>query len=157
MKIEFWVVGKTSFDYLKDGIELYKKRLGHYCKFEIQIIPDLKNRKKLTENQIKEKEGAVILDKLQGGDYFVLLDERGKTFSSIQFSKYIEKQKMQSHKRVIFLVGGAYGFSEAVYKRSQSKISLSPMTFSHQMIRLFFVEQLYRAFTIMNNEPYHHE
>lgn len=157
MKIELWAVGKTSFGYLNEGISIYEKRLKHYASFNIQIIPDIKQRKNLTFQQIKNKEGETILKKLQKEDYLILLDENGKTFSSVQFAKTIDKLMQQSYKRVIFLIGGAYGFSDEVYQRSQRKISLSSMTFSHQMVRLFFVEQLYRAMTILKNEPYHHQ
>ncbi len=157
MKIELWVIGKTSFGYLKEGIELYQKRLKHYTKFELLVIPDLKNRKKLNEEQIKTKEGEILLKKLQNSDFLILLDENGKSLSSVKFSKYLDQLTLQRHKRVIFVIGGAYGFSQAIYQKSRAKISLSAMTFSHQMVRLFFVEQLYRAFTISNNEPYHHQ
>ena len=157
MKIELWTVGKTSFSYLNEGISIYEKRLKHYVSFNIQIIPDIKQRKNLTFEQIKLKEGQAILKKLQKDDYLILLDEKGKNLTSMQFSKTIDKLMQQSYKRVIFLIGGAYGFSEIIYNRSQRKISLSSMTFSHQMVRLFFIEQLYRAMTILKNEPYHHE
>lgn len=157
MKIELWQIGKTAFGYLDEGVDIYQKRLKHYTSFEILTIPDLKKRKHLSEQQIKEKEGEIILKKIEKSDFIILLDERGKTYTSLHFSKYIDKLQQQAHKRVIFLIGGAYGFSESIYQRANTKVSLSSMTFSHQMIRLFFVEQLYRAFTILNNEPYHHE
>ncbi len=156
MKIELWQVGKTSFAYLQDGIDIYQKRLKHYISFQSEIIPDIKNAKNLSKIQIKNKEGDAILKKLKPNDTLVLLDENGKTFDSIQFSQYLEKSMQQSHKRIIFVVGGAYGFSEEMYQRANQKISLSKMTFSHQMVRLFFVEQLYRAMTILKGEPYHH-
>jgi 23S rRNA (pseudouridine1915-N3)-methyltransferase len=156
MKIEFWCVGKTAFGYLDEGIALYQKRLKHYTNFESVIINDVKNAKTLTQEQIKTQEGLFITQKIQNDDFLVLLDERGKTFSSEQFAIYIEKIQIQSPRRMVFLIGGAYGFSPAVYERANAQISLSAMTFSHQMVRLFFVEQLYRAFTILNNEPYHH-
>ena len=156
MKIEFWCVGKTAFSYLDEGVALYQKRLQHYTTFDFVVIPDVKNAKSLSEAQIKMQEGALILQKIQTDDFLVLLDERGKTFSSPQFAAYLEKMQNQSPRRLLFLVGGAYGFSEAVYARANAQISLSNMTFSHQMVRLFFIEQLYRAFTILNNEPYHH-
>lgn len=123
----------------------------------MQVIPDIKNVKNLSEEQQKEKEGELILKNLLAGDYLVLLDERGKDFSSLQFASYIEKKTHTVSKRLIFVIGGPYGFSKAVYDKAAEKISLSKMTFSHQMIRLVFVEQLYRAMTILNNEPYHHE
>ena len=157
MKIELWMIGKTTENYLQTGIEQYQKRLQHYCKFTIESIPNLKNRQKLTTDQIKTKEGAVILSKVQTSDFLILLDERGKVYTSVKFSGYLEQLMSRGYKRVIFLIGGAYGFSDAVYQRANSQLSLSAMTFSHQMVRLFFAEQLYRAFTILNNEPYHHE
>ncbi len=157
MKIELWGIGKTTEDYLKTGIQTYQNRLKHYLSFDIEIIPNIKKRKNLNFEQIKTKEGELILEKLQKSDFLILLDDKGKSFTSEQFAKHIDKLMAQGHRRVIFLIGGAYGFSEAIYKRSNAKISLSAMTFSHQMVRLFFVEQLYRAFTILKNEPYHHE
>ncbi|MEM6965058.1 MAG: 23S rRNA (pseudouridine(1915)-N(3))-methyltransferase RlmH [Bacteroidota bacterium] len=156
MKIEFWVVGKTQFSYLKEGMEIYEKRLRKYVPFQMVILPDIKNAKNLTSDQLKEKEGKLILEKVEKGDLLILLDEKGKTFTSEKFANWINQKLQHSAKRIIFLVGGAYGFSEIVYDRSQQKIALSAMTFSHQMVRLFFVEQFYRAMTILNHEPYHH-
>jgi 23S rRNA (pseudouridine1915-N3)-methyltransferase len=156
MKVEFWVIGKTSFPYLNDGNEIYLKRIKHYVPFQMTTIPDIKNRKSLSEDLIKTKEGEIILSKLNSGDFLILMDERGKQRTSVQFSDYLESLFQQSHKRIIFLIGGAYGFSHAVYQRSNTKMSLSNMTFSHQMVRLIFLEQFYRAMTIMKNEPYHH-
>lgn len=157
MKIALVVIGKTDARYFVDAIEEYRNRLIHYIPFEMEVIPDIKNVKNLSESQQKEKEGELILKTLQPGDYLVLLDERGKEFTSIQFSAYLEKKMHTVPKRVLFVIGGPYGFSESVYKAASEKISLSKMTFSHQMIRLIFVEQLYRAMTILNHEPYHHE
>ncbi len=157
MKISLLVIGKTDAGYFSQGIQEYENRLKHYLPFEIQVIPDIKNVKNLSEEQQKEKEGELILKNLLAGDYLVLLDERGKDFSSLQFASYIEKKTHTISKRLIFVIGGPYGFSKAVYDKAAEKISLSKMTFSHQMIRLVFVEQLYRAMTILNNEPYHHE
>ncbi len=157
MKIEFWVVGKTAFDYLKTGIGIYEKRLKRYCSFNMTIIPDIKNAKSLKHHQIKTKEGEAILKKLDASSKLILLDDKGKSYTSMGFSSYLEDKLMMEGKKVVFLVGGAYGFSEEIYERADAKISLSKMTFSHQMVRLFFIEQLYRAFTILNNEPYHHE
>lgn len=157
MKISLLVIGKTDAGYFVDAIREYENRLGHYIPFEMQVIPDIKNTKSLTESQQKEKEGELILKNLQTGDYIVLLDERGKEFSSLQFSTYIEKKTHTVAKRLVFIIGGPYGFSESIYSKASEKISLSKMTFSHQMIRLIFIEQLYRAMTILNNEPYHHE
>ena len=156
MKIVFLVIGKTDESYLDTGISKYIKRLEHYVPFEMKIIPDIKNRKTLTEEQQKKAEGELILSNINVGDDLVLLDENGKTFSSVAFSQWIEKQMNITSKRMIFVVGGPYGFSKEVYAKAKFKISLSEMTFSHQMIRLIFVEQLYRAFTIIKGEPYHH-
>ncbi|MCP4443391.1 MAG: 23S rRNA (pseudouridine(1915)-N(3))-methyltransferase RlmH [Aureispira sp.] len=157
MKVEFWSVGNTSFSYLKDGVGIYEKRLKHYIPFKMEVIADIKNAKKMTQKQVKTKEGEQILKRLDKGDHLILLDERGKSYSSVQFASFMDQQLQQSYKKIIFLIGGAYGFSDAVYQRSNGKISLSKMTFSHQMVRLFFIEQLYRAMTILRNEPYHHE
>ncbi len=157
MKIALIVIGKTDAGYFVEAIKEYTNRLVHYIPFEMVVLPDIKNAKNLSENQQKEKEGELILKALQAGDYLVLLDEKGKDFTSVQFASYIEKKMHTVSKRLVFVVGGPYGFSEAIYKSASEKISLSKMTFSHQMIRLIFVEQIYRAMTILNNEPYHHE
>lgn len=156
MTIKLIVVGKTNKSFLIDGESEYQKRLKHYIKFEEDVIPELKKVSALSEDQIKKKEGEEILKKLDKTDYLVLLDENGKEFSSVQFSNKIEKWMLNSVKRVVFVVGGAYGFSDEVYSRTNEKLSLSKLTFSHQMVRLFFKEQLYRAFTIIKREPYHH-
>lgn len=157
MKAELWVIGNTSFPYLKEGTTIYEKRLKHYLPFEYSVIPDVKNAKNRSKEQLKTKEGELILKKLDKGDWLILLDEGGKEFSSVKFAKYMENLLQLSHKRLIFVIGGAYGFSSEVYQRSNAKISLSKMTFSHQMVRLFVLEQLYRAMTILRNQPYHHE
>lgn len=157
MKISLIVIGKTDASYFVDAINEYKNRLVHYIPFEMEIIPDIKNVKNLREEQQKEKEGELILKMLQPGDYLVLLDEHGKSFTSMEFATYLERKMHVVSKRLVFVIGGPYGFSEAVFKAASEKISLSKMTFSHQMIRLIFVEQIYRAMTILNNEPYHHE
>ena len=157
MKISLIVIGKTDASYFVDAINEYKNRLVHYIPFEMEIIPDIKNVKNLREEQQKEKEGELILKMLQPGDYLVLLDEHGKSFTSMEFATYLERKMHVVSKRLVFVIGGPYGFREAVYKAASEKISLSKMTFSHQMIRLIFVEQIYRAMTILNNEPYHHE
>lgn len=157
MKIECWMVGKTSFNYLNDGIAIYEKRIQRYNPFQWQTIPDIKNAKSLRPAQLKEKEGLAILDKINKEDFLILLDEKGKSYSSVEFAQQLEKILWRSNKRIIFLIGGAFGFSDAVYTRADQKLSLSKMTFSHQMIRLFFVEQLYRAFSILKKEPYHNE
>ena len=156
MKIELWVIGKTAFKYLDEGNAIYEKRLKHYVNFDLVVLPDIKNPPLSTE-ALKTKEGELILNKLTKDDCLILLDERGKQLSSMDFSKFIEQQQMSAVKRIVFQIGGAYGFSEAVYARANREISLSKMTFSHQMIRLFFVEQLYRAFTILKGEKYHNE
>jgi len=156
MKVVFVVIGKTDASYFTEAIDEYKNRLIHYIPFEMTVIPDIKNVKNLSEVQQKEKEGELILKTLQAGDYLVLLDEHGKEFTSVQFASYIEKKMHTIPKRFVFVVGGPYGFSESVYKAAAEKISLSKMTFSHQMIRMIFVEQLYRAMTILKGEPYHH-
>ena len=157
MKIKLLVIGKTDSDYLRNGIEEYIKRLKHYLPFEMIVVPDLKNTKSLSEDLQKQKEGELILNYVDAGDFVVLLDENGKEYSSVNFSEFIEKQMISGLKNLIFVVGGPYGFSDEVYQKSNSKISLSKMTFSHQMVRLIFVEQLYRAMTIIRGEPYHHK
>lgn len=157
MKIVLCVIGKTDAGYFVDAINEYKSRLSHYIPFELAVISDIKNVKNLSKEQQKEKEGELILKSVQPGDYLVLLDEKGKEFSSMKFAEYIEKKMHTVSKRLVFVIGGPYGFSQSVYDAAQEKISLSKMTFSHQMIRLIFTEQLYRAMTILNNEPYHHE
>jgi 23S rRNA (pseudouridine1915-N3)-methyltransferase len=157
MKIKLLAIGKTDNKNLIALIDEYQNRLKHYIKFELEIIPDIKNIKKLSEVQQKEKEGELILSKLQNTDQLVLLDDKGNAYSSIQFSQYLQKKMNSGIKQLVIVIGGPYGFSEAVYKKSSGKVSLSKMTFSHQMIRLFVVEQLYRGFTILKNEPYHHE
>lgn len=157
MKIKLLAIGKTDDKNLNSLIETYQARLKHYIKFELEIIPDIKNVKNLSENQQKEKEGELILSKLQPTDQLILLDEKGKDFRSLEFSQYLQKKMNSGIKQLVFVIGGPYGFSETVYKKSMGKVSFSKMTFSHQMIRLFVVEQIYRGFTILKNEPYHHE
>ena len=156
MKIELIVVGKTNNKNFQVGIDDYCQRISHYMPFSISVIPELKNTKSLSEQQQKEREGELILSKLATSDHVVLLDEHGKEYRSIEFAKWIE-QKQASVRKMVFVVGGPYGFSEAVYARANEKISMSKMTFSHQMIRLIFTEQVYRACTIIKGEPYHHE
>ena len=157
MKIHLLVIGKTDASYLNEAINEYNNRLKHYIPFEMQVIPDIKNNKNRTPQQQKEKEGELLSKQLQAGDYVVLLDEKGKEYTSTQFASYIEKKSHTTPKRLVFIVGGPYGFSEEIYNIASEKISLSKMTFSHQMIRLIFIEQIYRAMTILNNEPYHHQ
>ena len=156
MTIKLLVIGKTDSKQLQQLITAYERRLNHYVKFTIEIIPDIKNTKNLSKKQQKEKEGELIIKKLNTTDVMVLLDENGKQFSSEGFSVYLQKKMNSGSKQLVFVVGGPYGFAPEVYQKSQAQISLSKMTFSHQMIRLFFTEQLYRAFTILRNEPYHH-
>ena len=157
MKIELAVIGKTSIGYLKQGIDEYIKRLKHYVPFEIKYIDDIKNTKNISEDQQKRTEGTKILSLLDKSDFVVLLDEHGKEYTSIQYSSYIQKRMLSGAKKVVFVIGGPYGFSQEVYARANDKISFSKMTFNHEMIRLIFTEQLYRAYTIINHEPYHHE
>ena len=157
MKIKLLVIGKTDDKNLEQLIEKYQQRLNHYINFEIEIIPDIKNAKNLSQLQQKEKEGELILSKLKNTDQLVLLDEKGKEFRSLDFANFLQKKMNSGIKQIVLVIGGPYGFSETVYKKAMGKISLSKMTFSHQMIRLFIVEQLYRGFTILKNEPYHHE
>ncbi|MCM8542626.1 MAG: 23S rRNA (pseudouridine(1915)-N(3))-methyltransferase RlmH [Lentisphaeraceae bacterium] len=156
MKITLIQVGGTVDNYLKSGVDEYVKRLSHYTKFSTLEISDLKNASKMSREELKKKEGKEILKKLSSDDFVVLLDERGKLYSSEDFSVFIQGKMNQSVRSLVFIIGGAFGFSEDVYNRANSKLSLSKMTFSHRMIRLLFTEQLYRAFTILRNEPYHH-
>ena len=157
MKFTLLVVGRTVEKHYITAINDYVERTKHYVSFDMEVIPELKNTKSLSMEQQKEKEGELILKALQPGDVVVLLDEHGKEFRSIEFANWIERKMHTVNKRLVFIIGGPYGFSKEVYARADAKISLSAMTFSHQMIRVLFAEQLYRAFTILNNEPYHHE
>ena len=157
MNIKLIAVGKTDNKNLQLLIDEYQKRLSFYIKFEFEILADIKNVKNLSENQQKEKEGELILSKIGSADQLILLDENGKNFSSINFAAELQKKMNSGIKTLVFVIGGPYGFSSEVYEKAHGKISLSSMTFSHQMVRLFFIEQLYRAFTILKNEPYHHQ
>lgn len=157
MKIKLLAIGKTDDKNLQLLIQKYESRLKHYVKFELEIIPDIKNTKNLSEAEQKEKEGELILGKVTPTDQLVLLDDKGESYHSKGFSKFMQKKMNSGVKQLVLVIGGPYGFSEAVYQKSQGKLSFSKMTFSHQMIRLFVVEQIYRAFTILRNEPYHHE
>jgi 23S rRNA (pseudouridine1915-N3)-methyltransferase len=157
MKILMLVIGKTDEDYLQKGIELFLKRIPHYLPFEMKVIPDLKNSKNLSVQQQKEKEGELILQQITAQDEVFLLDELGIESSSIEFARFLEKKMIAGTKRLVMIIGGPYGFSEAIYNRANGKLSLSHMTFSHQMVRLIFLEQLYRAMTILKGEPYHHQ
>lgn len=156
MKILLLVIGKTDEDYLITGIKKYVGRLGHYVSFEMKEIPDIRNRKTLSEDQQKKAESFLLLQQLQPGDHVVLLDENGTSYTSVAFAENLEKLMASGAKRIVFVIGGPYGFAQEVYDKANAKMALSAMTFSHQMIRLIFVEQLYRAFTILKGEPYHH-
>lgn len=157
MSIQFWMIGKTKEKYLQSGIEEYKKRVSRYLKVDSVVIPDIKNASKLPVNELKKQEGSSILEKLSSQDYLILLDETGNSYHSRGFAKLIEKQLTNSTTNTIFLIGGAFGFDEAVYQRANAKLSLSEMTFSHQLVRLIFWEQLYRAIAINNGLPYHND
>ena len=157
MKIILVVIGKTDEAYLNTGIAKYLERTKHYTPLEMKVIPDLKNTKSLSEEQQKNKEGELILQQIQPTDELILLDEGGKVFSSRDFAGFMEQKLLLGIKRVVFVIGGPYGFSSDVYRRATAKVSLSKMTFSHQMVRLIFAEQLYRAMTILKNQPYHHD
>jgi 23S rRNA (pseudouridine1915-N3)-methyltransferase len=157
MKITLLAVGKTDDPRMEELILKYAQRLTHYVNFELQLLPDLKNTKNMNEERQKQEEGKMIAQQLENSDFVTLLDERGKRYSSLQFAQLINKRSVSGLKRLVFIIGGPYGFSPDIYDRANSKISLSDMTFSHQMVRLFATEQIYRAFTILKNEPYHHE
>ncbi|MGJ8714117.1 MAG: 23S rRNA (pseudouridine(1915)-N(3))-methyltransferase RlmH [Maribacter stanieri] len=157
MTIKLLAIGKTDSSQLQELIEIYQKRLQHYVNFEIELIPDLKKTKNLSKDQQKEKEGELILKKLAPTDILILFDEKGKQYTSVEFSQYLQKKMNSGIKQLVFLIGGPYGFSNDIYAKASGKISLSKMTFSHQMVRLFITEQIYRAYTILKNEPYHHQ
>ncbi len=157
MNIKLITIGKTDNKNLQSLIDEYTKRLSFYIKFDLDIIPDIKNVKNLSEAQQKEKEGELILSKITPTDHLILLDENGKTFSSVGFSEFLQKKMNAGVKTLVFVIGGPYGFSDKVYEKAIGKVSLSEMTFSHQMVRLFVIEQIYRGFTILKNEPYHHQ
>ncbi len=156
MKITLLAIGKTDNNQLQSLMDDYSKRLGFYVSFEMEIIPDVKNAKNLSQTLQKKAEGEEILKRIASSDRLILLDEKGKTYSSEGFSEFLQKKMNSGLKNLVFVIGGPYGFSDEIYQRSDGKLSLSSMTFSHQMVRLFFIEQLYRAFTILRNEPYHH-
>jgi 23S rRNA (pseudouridine1915-N3)-methyltransferase len=157
MKIVLLTVGKTEDAYIREGIDKFVKRLKHYTRLEIIDLPELKNTKALTQEQQKTKEAEMILKRISSTDHVVLLDENGMEFSSVQFADYLDKKAIGSVQSMTFVIGGPYGFDASVYDRANAKLALSRMTFSHQMVRLFFVEQLYRAFSIIKGEPYHHQ
>lgn len=157
MKITLLTVGKTDRDWVRQGLDIYVSRLKHYIPFSVIEIPELKNVSALTKDQIKMREGELILKNVKPTDDVVLLDERGREYTSVEFAKVIQDKISYVGKDIVYVIGGAYGFSDAVYQRADSRMSLSRMTFSHQMVRTIFVEQIYRAFTIMRGGPYHHE
>ncbi len=157
MKVKLLLVGKSTEDWLQSGIRLYTSRLKRYVSFEMMVIPELKQASALSVEQIKEKEGELIIARIKSSDDVILLDERGKCYSSEDWARHLEQKMIYGSKDLLFVAGGAYGFSEKVYQSADEKLSLSQMTFSHQMVRLFFLEQLYRAFTIIKGEPYHHK
>lgn len=157
MTLELIVIGKTDSKEVAALVEMYARRVNFYCKFSVTALPDVRNTKSLTVRQQRTAEGAAILRQLSDGDYVVLLDERGAVFRSVDFACWLQKRMNSGMKRVVMVIGGPYGFSEEVYGRADAKIALSKMTFSHQIVRAIFAEQIYRAFTILNNEPYHHE
>jgi 23S rRNA (pseudouridine1915-N3)-methyltransferase len=156
LKVKLIQIGKTDTSYINEGVELYTKRILKYHPYEVFTIPDIKNSKKMTEEQQKKAEGELILKQIQSSDFLVLLDENGKTYNSLEMAKFLEGQMLQSIKQMIFVIGGPYGFDSAVYERANRKIALSKMTFSHQLVRIIFAEQLYRANSIIKGEPYHH-
>ena len=156
MKIKLLLSGKTDRPYLAEGMHLYEKRLIRYIPFHIEVIPAVKKQKNLKEDELKIKEGKLIMKKIVPGDFVVLLDEKGREYSSVQFAGFIDRHMSLSGKDLVFVVGGPYGFSIDIYGRANLRLSLSKLTFSHQMVRLIFLEQLYRAFTIIKGEPYHH-
>ena len=157
MDVKLVTVGKTDVKWVKEGLDLYVSRLRHYVPFSLVEIPQLKNVSALTQEQIKEREGELVLKQLNPGDCVILLDEHGKEYRSVEWAEWIRQRLARGGKALVFVIGGAYGFSQAVYDRAEGKVSLSRMTFSHQMVRTIFAEQLYRAFTIIKGEPYHHE
>lgn len=157
MKITLLTVGKTDKDWVRQGMDIYISRLKHYIPFAVVEIPELKNVSSLSKEQVKSREGELILKNIRPTDDVILMDERGKQYSSVELAKVLQDKISYNGKDIVFVIGGAYGFSEEVYSRANSKISLSRMTFSHQMVRAIFAEQIYRAFTIMRGEPYHHE
>lgn len=157
MEIRLLTIGKTTVKYVAEGISEFEKRLSHYSPFSIKSLPDVRNTRKLSQSQQKEGEGRVMLAEIAPSDFLVLLDERGEEYTSMQFASVLEKRMASGCRRIVFAVGGPYGFSPEVYERANAKMSLSRLTFPHELVRLLFVEQLYRAFTILRNEPYHHE
>ncbi|MBK9213701.1 MAG: 23S rRNA (pseudouridine(1915)-N(3))-methyltransferase RlmH [Saprospiraceae bacterium] len=155
MKIELLVIGKNNDKYVEQGVKLFEERLTHYCNFELKILPGVRKAQKYAPANLIQQEAEIIMRYVKKEDYIILLDETGKDYTSIEFSSYINKKNLSSMKKIVFIIGGAYGFSPLIYQMAKERISLSKMTFSHQMVRIFFLEQLYRAFTILNDEPYH--
>jgi 23S rRNA (pseudouridine1915-N3)-methyltransferase len=155
MRITLVESGKTRDAFIKEGVELFRKRLVRYVPFTIDTLPDLKNTRSMTMKEVQEKEGEIIIKRIRTSDYVILLDERGEAYNSISFAEYLNVLERKVN-QVLFIIGGPYGFSQQVYKRSDAMLSLSKMTFSHQLVRVLFLEQLYRAFTILKGEPYHH-
>jgi 23S rRNA (pseudouridine1915-N3)-methyltransferase len=156
MKIKLLTIGKTEENYLRDGVEFYVKKLEHYFPFEYEELPALKQTKNLNFSEQKKREGEILFKKISPSDFVILLDERGKQYSSVEFSDFLQQKLSQNSKQILFIIGGAYGFSEEIYQRKNHSLSLSSMTFSHQMVRIIFLEQLYRGASILRNEPYHH-
>ncbi|WP_020568169.1 23S rRNA (pseudouridine(1915)-N(3))-methyltransferase RlmH [Neolewinella persica] len=157
MKVHVYFIGKTTEPYLREGEAIYAKRLKHYLPITFEVLPDIKGAGKMSPDKLKEKEGELVLSRLKNDDGLILLDEGGKQHGSVDFAYWLDKQLQKPYRRLVFLVGGAYGFPPAIYERANGKLSLSKMTFSHQMIRLFISEQLYRAMTILRGEKYHNE
>ncbi len=157
MNIELIVIGKTDSHEIESLVALYARRVNHYCKFDLTVLPDLRNTRNLTPEQQRTAEGEALLRQFTEGDYVVLLDERGDEMRSVEFALWLQKRLNSGRKRLVMVIGGPYGFSDAVYSRADARLSLSRMTFSHQIVRAIFAEQIYRAFTILRNEPYHHE
>jgi 23S rRNA (pseudouridine1915-N3)-methyltransferase len=157
MKVSLLLIGKTDFNFIEEGIQLYTNRIKHFISIDLIVLKEVKKGKSISENELKKAEGAQILQKLSSDDYVILLDEKGKEASSKEFARNLQNKMNSAYKNVVFIVGGPYGFSEEVYKRSNELMSLSKMTFSHQIVRVLFLEQLYRALTIIKGTPYHHE
>ncbi|RAJ07002.1 23S rRNA (pseudouridine1915-N3)-methyltransferase [Chitinophaga skermanii] len=157
MKIQLWSIGKENDHYINDGINIFQKRLKHYTDFELKLIPTVKQAANLAVPELKKQEGKMILDMLQPNDYLVALDERGKSLTTLQMAEFIQQRSNAGTRQIIILIGGAFGIDESVLQRAQLKLSLSALTFPHQLVRLIFVEQLYRAYTVLNNEKYHHQ
>jgi 23S rRNA (pseudouridine1915-N3)-methyltransferase len=157
VKISLILVGKTDDTFIKQAVEIYSKRLSHYIQLNVQVITEIKNSGKLAESELKEREGELVLKLIQPADFVLLLDDKGKQFTSVEYAAYLQKLMNAATKNLVVVVGGAFGFSDKVYKRANAQLSLSKMTFTHQLVRVFFLEQTYRAFTILKGESYHHD